>query len=218
MQNKMATEQKGQQSPATYERTIGGTAGWKIGVDASEPLPEFIQEYTRDVLTWFNPAQGWQITEVRAVLLDPAQIKYAAEQRTDAPIELSPDLLTLGFSLRAANPPLRRNWRRNPIGLDMGKVFSPDFEGQIAVGEDGRSADLLPRKIGTSYRLEEALRELSNTFYLSGVLVHAAYKQPVRFNFVPPHTPLEEDATREPFPKNISMMVILRNLYTKEDG
>lgn len=211
----MATEQKDQPGTAIYERTIGGLAGWKVGVDANELLPEFIQEYTRDVLTWFNPTQGWQITEVRAGLLDTAQIRHAAEQRTDAPTELSPDLLTLGFSLRAANPPLRRNWRRNPIGLDMGKVFSPDFDGQIVLGEDGRSADLLPRKIGTSYRLEEALKELSNTFYLSGVLVHPAYEQPVRFNFVPSRTPLEEDTTREPFPKNISMMVILRNLYTK---
>lgn len=211
----MATEreQTGQPRAATYERTIGATGGWEVGVGASEPLPEFVQEYTRDVLTWFNPSQGWQVTEVRAGLLDPAQIRYAAEQRTDAPTELSPDLLTLGITLKAANPPLRRNLRRTPIALDMRKVFSPDFEGQIAIGEDGRSADLLPRKIGTSYRLEEALRELSNTFYLSGVLVHAAYEQPYSFNFPP--TPTEKDTPREPFPKNLSMMVILRNLYTK---
>lgn len=71
----------------------------------------------------------------------------------------------------------------------------------------------MPRKIGTSYRLEEALRELSNTFYLSGVLVHTAYEQPYSFNFPP--TPTEKDTPREPFPKNLSVIVILRNLYTK---
>lgn len=206
-------EQSEQQRRATtYERTIGATGGWEVGVGASEPLPEFVQEYTRDVLTWLNPAQGWQVTEVRAGLLDPAQIRYAVEQRTDAPTELSPDLLTLGITLKAANPPLRRNLRR-PVGLDMRKIFSPDFEGQIAIGEDGRSADLLPRKIGTSFRLEEALKELSNTFYLSGVLVYAAYEHPYSFNFPP--TPAEKDTPREPFPKNLLMMVILRNLYTK---
>lgn len=113
-----------QQSAATYERTIGATGGWEVGVGASEPLPEFVQEYTRDVLTWLNQAQGWQVTEVRAGLLDPAQIRYAAEQRTDAPTELSPDLLTLGITLKAANPPLRRNLGRTPVALDMRKVFS----------------------------------------------------------------------------------------------
>ena len=202
-----------QRNIATYERTIGATGGWEVGVDVKEPLPEFIQEYTRDILSWLNPTQGWQVTEVRAGLLDPAQIRYAAEQRTDAPTELSPDLLTLGITLKAANPPLRRNLRRTPVALDMRKVLAPDFEGQIAIGEDGRSADLLPRKIGTSYRLEEAMRELSNTFYLSGVLVHAAYEHPYSFNFPP--TPTEKDTPREPFPKNLSMIVILRNLYTK---
>lgn len=201
-----------QKRAATYERTIGATGGWEVGIDAKEPLPEFVQEYTRDVLTWFNTAQGWQITDVRAGIIDPAQVRYAVQQRMDAPTELSPDLLTLGITLKAANPPLRRNFRRTPMGLDMGKVFSPDFDGQIVLGEDGRSADLLPRKIGTSYRLEDALKELSNTFYLSGVLVHAAYEKPYSFSYPPTQT---LDAEREPFPKNISMMIILRNLYTK---
>lgn len=207
-------EQLGHQEAATYERTIGGANGWEVGVNATEPLPEFIQEYAKDVLAWFNSTQGWQITEVRAGLLDPAQIRYAAEQKADAPTELSPDRLILGFSLKATNPPLKRNFRRNPVALDMKNVFSPDFDGQIVYEDDERSANLFPKKIGTSYPLKEALRELSNTFYFSAVLVHAAYeKVPGTIGF---STPLaEENTTREPFPKNISAMVILKNLYTK---
>ncbi|MBI2338589.1 AAA family ATPase [Candidatus Daviesbacteria bacterium] len=196
------------------ERTIGSFGSWDLGVGAKEPLPEFVQEYAKDVLTWFNTTQGWQITEVRAGLLDPAQIRHFAEQRVDAPREISPDLLTLSFALKAANPPLRRNWKRQPVSLDLKKIFSPDFEGEVIYGEGNRSADLAPRKIGSSYRLPEALRELSNTFYLSGVLLHLAYDEPYRPNFGP-QIPSKEDVKHEPFPKNISMMVILRNLYTR---
>lgn len=73
------------------------------------------------------------------------------------------------------------------------------------------SVDLFPRRIGPSYRLKEALQELSNTFYLQVALVHPAYEGPISQVFPAP----AETKQKEPFPKNISVTVILSNLYTK---
>lgn len=200
-------EQADSQNDALYQGTIGGTAGWRVGIDATEPLPDFVQEYTQDLLTWFKPKQGWQVTEARLGLLDPAQIRYAAEQKAGAPEELSPDLLILFYTLKAANPPLKRG-----RGLDIKRVISPDFDGKVDYPEWGNTVDLWPKKIGTSYRLPEALTKLSNTFYISHASASVTYEHP---NPRPPFGPTLEARAKGVYPRDLDVMVTLRNLYTK---
>lgn len=215
------TENLGDENRILYSGVIGASrAGWKVGIDAKEPLPDFIQEYTRDLLTWFNPRQGWQVAEVRLGLFDPASIRRvaaaaAATSETGAEAikgdgaseEWLPDMMHLIYFLKAASPPLKRG-----RGLDIKRVISPNFDGKVNYPEYGNTVELWPRKLGTSYRLPEALTELSNTFYVSHASASVDYERP---NPRPPFGPTLEAREKGVYPRNLEVMVTLRNLYTQ---
>lgn len=151
--------------------------GWQV--EDETPLVEPFQEMADDIADWFNPLQGWKLTEVRFGLINLKRIEQSSvayggphdgEAVFKARVE-TPDTFTPAFHFEAENPPLKGNFFRSEKRLFLPEVLTPEMRARssqafwMLTGIDvGR-----PVKIGSVYPLEQALKELSSPYYLGGV-------------------------------------------------
>lgn len=201
--------------------------GWVAG-DPHNVLPESLREMADDILTWFNSAQGWSLTEVRTGFINIQRIAASMEvtggPEDGVPVARAriqqPDQFPVVFQFKAEKPPMKKRGfvKRREI-LDLKEVFATNFRAGVSdrryYDRDPISVDLMPEKVGSVYPLDQAMKELSSPYYLLGVNIsvtggseHADYLYNLQFAHLRGHV-----KPADPGPmKNLKVMVYARDL------
>lgn len=185
------------------------SGGWKA--DSGQPLFPPLQEMADDIAKWLNPVQGWKLVEVRTGFINLKRIEKsfsipAAVKRVVAKRE-EPDKFTPFFHFDAENPPIVRSLLRKVKGIDFPQVFVPEFKDRVNIWCDG-NANVFPNKIGSTYSLEQAKRELTSPYFLVGATVSLNYRETADRMF---GVHAEKPRTYDP-PKSLAVIVFMQDL------
>lgn len=187
--------------------------GWEPG-DSNNPLVEPLQEMADDIAKWLNPVQGWHLVEVRTGFISPQRMAESVDESSVVKFRAKKqeaDQFTPVFHFTAERPPMRTKGlvRRREV-LDFPQVFAADFRDRVNIWREG-SADVHAAHIGQVYPLEQALKEVSNPYYLVGATVSVNSRQHAPSTVFELRQQREAGIKPEP-PKELTVMIYMRDL------
>lgn len=189
------------------------TGGWESG-DPNKPLIEPLQKMADDIIKWFNPDQGWRLTEVRTGFISRQRWDESMGETLSKKIIVNkkePDQFTPTFHFEAEKPPMRtRGLMRRREVFDFPQVFVPYFSGRVDFYSEW-SANVGAGHIGEVYPLEQALKELSSPYYLVGAMVSVASRHPGPSTIIEVRQQKEAGIKPEPA-RGLTVMVFTRDL------
>lgn len=187
--------------------------GWEPG-DPDKPLAEPLQEMADDIIKWFNPDQGWRLTEVRTGFISRQRMAESAEETLSKRMIVNkrePDQFTPNFHFEAETPPTKTvGILRKRVIFDFPHVFTPDFKDRVDIWREG-AANIKAAHIGQVYPLEQAVRELSSPYYLVGATVNIASRHPGPSSIIEARQQQEAGIKPEPA-RGLTVMVYMRDL------
>lgn len=151
--------------------------GCLIPSDLENPGFEVYKQMAQDIQSWFDPKQGWHLSEITTGFINLKRMEESSAQGKIARIKAKkdqPDQFTLTFHFDSENPPItgkilgpkKLNLYRAMLGGSLYDGVAVHFD--LAGRYELESATVFPTHIGPVYQLDKAVDKMSSPYFLKG--------------------------------------------------